>query len=166
MLMAHYWISVLLTMVYKRKTWCEKLRKDIKPHIEDDPRGRGKMLVPSPLLVDSMIRQIPKGRLSTVKILRDKLAKDFGADLTCPLATGWFLRIAAECAEEMLRKGEKTLDEVTPYWRVLKADGSLNEKFPGGVELQAKRLRNEGFKIVKKGRKYKVENYEKYLWYW
>jgi len=150
-------------MPYRRKSWREKFEAKKKPEIVDDPRGRGKMLIPTPRLVDSLIRKIPRGRLVTTRILREKLARDFGVDLACPLATGWFIKIVAECAEEELRSG-KALEEVTPYWRVLRPDGSLNEKFPGGVELQAERLRSEGFSIVRKGRKFKVENYREYLW--
>ena len=39
------------------------------------------------------------------------------------------------------------MSEITPYWRVLKDDGRLNEKFPGGVEAQAARLEEEGHTI-------------------
>jgi len=60
------------------------------------------------------------------------------------MTTGIFIRIAAETAEEDLSKGRK---EITPYWRVIKDDGSLNEKFPEGTEAQAARLREEGHSI-------------------
>jgi len=87
---------------------------------------------------------------------------DFHADFTCPLTTGIFIRIAAEAAEEDLSRGEK---EITPYWRVIKADGSLNEKLPGGTEAQAARLREEGHSIEPgKGKKApKVKDFEKSL---
>jgi alkylated DNA nucleotide flippase Atl1 len=38
-------------------------------------------------------------------------------------------------------------EDITPYWRVVRDDGSLNEKFPGGVEAQATRLKEEGYAI-------------------
>ena len=55
--------------------------------------------------------------------------------------------------------------DVTPYWRTLKVGGVLNEKFPGGVEAQAKRLEAEGHIIVmdKSGKPKKVKDYEKSL---
>ena len=55
--------------------------------------------------------------------------------------------------------------EVTPYWRTLKVGGMLNEKFPGGVEVQAKRLEAEGHTVVpdKSGKPKKVKDYEKVL---
>ncbi|MBI2831397.1 MAG: MGMT family protein [Chloroflexi bacterium] len=130
-------------MTKARKTAHEKLETGQR-EIVDDPKGRGKMLIPRPLDVDAMIRKVGQGKLVTVDQLRERLAKDFKADFTCPLCTGIFLRIAAEAAEEDLAKGEK---QVTPYWRVVKADGSLNEKFPGGVESQAALLKKEGHTI-------------------
>jgi alkylated DNA nucleotide flippase Atl1 len=61
------------------------------------------------------------------------------------MTTGIFVRIASEAAEEEAAAGKK---RITPYWRVVKDDGSLNPKFPGGVERQAERLRAEGQPIV------------------
>lgn len=127
-----------------RKTAREKLEIEREPEVVDDPRGRGRMLIPKPLDVDSLMRKIPKGYLVTVEQIRERLAKDFHADFTCPLTTGIFIRIAAEAAEEDLSIGEK---EITSYWRVIKTDGSLNQKLPGGTEAQAARLREEGHSI-------------------
>lgn len=66
------------------------------------------------------------------------------ADVTCPLTSGIFVRIVAEAAEEDRRNGKK---RITPYWRVVKDDGSLKDKFPGGAKAQAKLLRAEGHAI-------------------
>jgi hypothetical protein len=126
-----------------RKSWQEKLEEGERK-VVDDPRGRGRMLIPKPLDVDALIRKIARGKLATVEQIRNRLAKDFGADFTCPLVTGVFLQIVAEAAEEDSQQGEEA---VTPYWRVIKADGSLNEKFPGGVARQAAHLREEGHTI-------------------
>ena len=124
--------------------------------------GGRRVLVPTPLLVDSLIRKVRKRKLITVKQIRDRLAKDFKADSTCPLTTGIFIRIAAETAEEDLQMGKK---RITPYWRVVKTDGSLNPKLPGGVKAQAARLKEEGHKIIAgKGKKPpKVQDFEKAL---
>ncbi|HEY3738719.1 MAG TPA: hypothetical protein VGL53_02685 [Bryobacteraceae bacterium] len=77
--------------------------------------------------------------------LRKELAHQFGADTTCPLCVGMFLRIAAEAAEERGR-------DKTPYWRVVGDDGSLNPKFPGGATAQAEALRAEGHSITTGGK--------------
>jgi len=51
-------------------------------------------------------------------------------------------------AEEDLSKG---VMEITPYWRVIRDGGSLNEKFPGGITAQAAYLREEGH-IIEPGK--------------
>ena len=107
--------------------------------------GTGTMLIPSPREVDALIRTVPEGTVVTVSNLRESLASKHGANVTCPLTTGIFVRIAAEAAEESARDGDTT---ITPYWRVVKDDGTLNPKFPGGVQRQAERLREEGHRIV------------------
>lgn len=124
--------------------------------------GGRRVLVPTPLLVDGVIRKVPKGKLATVRQIRERLAKDFNAEATCPLTTGIFVRIASEAAEEDRAKGKK---RITPYWRVVKDDGSLNPKFPGGVEAQSERLREEGHAIEPgKGKKPpRVKGFEKKL---
>ena len=105
----------------------------------------GSMLIPNPHQVDALIRTVRKGRLITVTQIREILAAQHLTDTTCPLTTGIFVRIAAEAAEESARAG---LSRITPYWRVVKDDGSLNPKFPGGVDSQAERLRAEGHRII------------------
>lgn len=138
-----------------RTRWREKLEKAQEPKVVDIPPkmsrfGQGTMLVPTPKLVDALIRKVPKGKLVTVGELRQKLASDFAADVTCPLTTGIFVRIAAEAAEEDRANGRQ---RITPYWRVIKDDGSLNPKFPGGVAQQSRCLRAEGFNTLRSGKK-------------
>jgi alkylated DNA nucleotide flippase Atl1 len=150
------------------KTWKEKLEKEIDPKVVEIPEkwarkiGHGKMLVPSPILVDQVIKKIPRGRLATVNTIRNYMADTYNADMACPLTTGIFLTIAAHAAEEDKNNGKI---KVTPYWRVLKEGGRLNQKFPGGMALQAKYLVNEGFDIVKgkTGNIFFVKNYENKL---
>lgn len=145
-----------------RTTWRQKLEKDEGPSFVDDPKGMGKMLIPRPLDVDALIRKVPAGQVVTMTQLRDRLARDCYADVCCPLTSGIFVRIAAETAEEDRAAGRT---DITPYWRVLKADGSLNEKFPGGPEAQAARLKAEGLATgPARGKKPpKVMDYEKHL---
>ncbi len=133
-----------------RKTWREKMETDQQPKIVNlPPEGWAKMggktmLVSTPRDVEALIRKIPKGKVITSPLLRQKLAIDFGAECTCPTSTGIFIRIAAEAAEEDRAAGATP---ITPYWRVLAKDGSLNEKLPGGVKAQADNLKAEGFQI-------------------
>ena len=130
-----------------RKTWREKLESPKPRKIVDVPErmvrqcGEGKLLIPTPLDVDAVIRQIPEGRVMTNGELRKELARRFGADTACPLCVGMFIRIAAEAAEE------RGLDK-TPYWRVISDAGKLNPKLPGGVAAQAEALRREGHAVT------------------
>jgi len=153
-------------MLKTRTTWREKLERE--PKIVTIPPkmvkrfGSGKMLIPSPLDVETLIRKVKKGKLVTQDEIRRRLARDFKVDVTCPITTGIFVHIVAEAAEEDLREGKK---QMTPYWRVIKADGSLNEKFPGGTKRQAEHLRAEG-RIVMPGegkKPPKVKDFEKSL---
>jgi alkylated DNA nucleotide flippase Atl1 len=73
------------------------------------------------------------------------LAHWHNVDVTCPLVTGIFLRIVAEAAEEERIAGKP---DITPYWRVLREEGGLNAKFPGGIDAQARRLMEEGHTVV------------------
>lgn len=158
-----------------RKTWREKLEKDqgLPKVVTIPPKmqkrfGKGKMLIPRPLDVDALMRKVKKGKLVTQGQIRKRLAKDFKVNVACPITTGIFVRIAAEAAEEDLKKGKKLRKgkkRITPYWRVVKPGGSLNEKFPGGARAQAARLRKEGFIIEKgKGKKpLRVKDFDKYL---
>jgi 6-O-methylguanine DNA methyltransferase, DNA binding domain len=134
-----------------RKSWREKMHNPNLPKVVTIPPrmqkqfGTGKMLVPSPNEVEAFIRTVRKGSVTTVSQIREFLAGQHSANVTCPLTTGIFVRIAAEAAEEEASAGKA---KITPYWRVLKDDGSLNPKFPGGIKRQTERLRDEGHRIV------------------
>ncbi|MBN2571998.1 MAG: MGMT family protein, partial [Ignavibacteriales bacterium] len=71
--------------------------------------------------------------------------------------TGIFAWISANAAEEDTKAGKK---KITPYWRTLKSGGILNGKYPGGVKRQMKLLKDEGHKIIAKGKNFIVDNYE------
>jgi hypothetical protein len=148
-----------------RIPWREKLEKPQQPKIVKIPPsmarfGKGTMLIPTPKLVDGLLREVPKGKLVTVGEIRKRLANDFAADVTCPLTTGIFVRIVAEAAEEDRANGRQ---RITPYWRVVKDDGGLNPKFPGGEQLQARYLRGEGLSVAHKGKRTVVKDFEKRL---
>ncbi|MFN8243671.1 MAG: MGMT family protein [Ferruginibacter sp.] len=134
------------------KSWLEKMQQPAAPRVVEVPArwagkmGDGRMLIPTPLLVAAAIRKIHKGKLATVNSLRDYLAGQQGADMTCPLTTGIFMNIAAHAAEEERELGRR---RITPWWRVLKEGGVLNPKFPGGIAKQRSLLQAEGFRILK-----------------
>lgn len=122
--------------------------------------GVGKMVIPAPWEVDALMRQVPKGRLTTVNEIRAALAAKHKADFACPLTTGIFSWIAANAADEAQNDGAR---RITPYWRTLKTGGELNPKYPGGVSGLARRLRTEGHKILRKGKRVLVADYQRAL---
>jgi hypothetical protein len=137
----------------KYRSWREKLEQPVPglPKVVEIPpkwrkmMGGRRVLVPTPLMADEEIRTVGRGRLISVGQIRQRLAGREKADSTCPLTLGIFLRIISEAAEEDRRNGRSP---ITPYWRVVKDDGALNPKFPGGVAAQAEQLRAEGHGIT------------------
>lgn len=122
--------------------------------------GGRRMYFAPPLDYDKVMRCVPKGKVITVGNIRAYFAKQNGADFTDPITAGIFCSIAAWASFQRM-------EDETPYWRTLKANGELNPKYPGGVEEQKKLLEAEGHTIIKKGRtniRYYVKDYEKYLY--
>ena len=145
-----------------RIPWREKMERPQEAKLVPVPPkmsrfGKGMMLIPTPKLVDSLIRRVPRGKVITVGTIRKKLAAEYGADVTCPLTTGIFIRIAAEAAEEARAQGTK---RITPYWRVVRDNGELNPKFPGGVSRQSRYLRAEGFAFLRDSKRPIVKEFE------
>lgn len=137
-----------------RKPWVEKLRPDQKPKLVRNPRGKGKMLVPTPMLVAAEVRRARKGQLITPITIRERLAKKFKADVTCPLTTGIFLSIVAGAAEDDIAANRRV---TAPYWRVVTEKRRLNPKFPPGEKRQAEHLRAEGHKVRRDNKGWYVE---------
>jgi alkylated DNA nucleotide flippase Atl1 len=151
----------------KKKPWQGKLvdSKNLPKVVKIEGKmstrwGTGTVVIPAPIEVDEIMKKVPKGKLITINQIREILAKRHCATIGCPITTGIFAWIAANAAEEMAKEGKKNL---TPYWRTLKTSGEINHKYPGGVEAQKKLLEQEGHKVIQKGKKYIVLDYEKYL---
>ena len=108
--------------------------------------GGNRMYFAPPIDYDRVMREVPYGKVTTVGEIRDYFAKLSGADFTEPITAGIFVSIAAWASYQ------RSADE-TPYWRTLKANGELNEKYPGGIEAQRQKLEAEGHTVIQKGRK-------------
>ncbi len=158
-----------------KKTWQEKLKD--KPsfpkvlrlekgfpcynavHKMGAEAGDDVVLV-NPSEVVEIMKQVPKGKLITIVEICKKIAKQHGVPACCTLTTGIFIMTAANATEEASKEG-KSLD--IPYWRTLKTDGFLNGKYPGGQEAHKRLLERENFRVIARGKKYQVDDYEKYL---
>src|SRR3954451_7628118 len=154
----------MTTKTRKKKSWREKLEdsKDLPKVAAIDCTkskrwGEGTFVIPSPLEVDAVMRKVRHGKLITIDEIRKVLAKTHGATIACPITTGIFAWIAAHAADEAEQAGRF---RITPYWRTLKTGGELNPKYPGGIKNQCGRLEAEGHRVIKKGKRFFVADYE------
>lgn len=88
-----------------------------------------RMLVGTPQMIDSYIREIPSGETRTIQRLRNELARREGCDAACPVSTAIFVRIAAEAAIEDMNDGS-TLADVAPFWRLLAPGDKITARLP------------------------------------
>jgi len=154
-------------MIFRKKSWQEKLA-DSKglPRVcpidatKSKRWGTGTFVIPAPMEVDQLMRQVPPGILTTIDELRKTLARRHGATIACPLTTGIFSWIAAHAAAEAESEGKT---KTTPFWRTLKSNGELNPKYPGGTAGLVQRLSGEGHKILQKGKRFFVEGFQERL---
>ena len=122
--------------------------------------GGSRMFFAPPKTYDMLMKQVPFDQVVTVGVLRDVLAQANGADFTDPITAGIFVLITAWAAWQ---RG----DDRVPYWRILKAKGELNDKYPRGALAQKERLEAEGHTIIQRGRtnlRYFVKDYEQALY--
>jgi hypothetical protein len=120
-------------MPARKKTWTEKMQGRAEPEIAPSVRKIGAfppgslMLIPTPAQVKDYIDRIPHGETRTIPEMRDQLAKENGAELTCPMVASIFTRIVSEAALEAPSKG-------TPFWRLVDPASPLAQKLSCGPE--------------------------------
>ncbi|MDI9644577.1 MAG: MGMT family protein [Candidatus Verstraetearchaeota archaeon] len=154
----------------KRKSWTEKLNDvgDLPKVVKIEGKmtrrwGEGTVVIPSPREVYDLMRSVPEGKLTTINEIRSALARRHAATICCPITAGIFAWVSANASEEERAAG----GEGIPYWRTLKSGGVVNEKYPGGVEIQKALLEKEGHRLVRKGTKnvsHRVLDLEKSLY--
>ena len=151
-------------MAKPKKSWREKLADDkglpqVAPidAAKSKRWGTGTFVIPAPREVDALMKKVRRGQLTTIDAIRKALAKKHGTTIACPITTGIFAWIAAHAADEDETAGRQ---RITPYWRTLKTGGELNPKYPGGIKNLRARLAAEGHRIIKKGTRYFVADYE------
>lgn len=131
------------------KSWTERLRAPAEIVVKPAPKSIAgmkageAMLVPTPALVETFMRAIPRGSHVDVTTMRRRLAERHGAEVTCPIYTGYHLRTVAEAACEALAAGA-AVAEVTPFWRVLDAATPTTGRIACGAAFVAARRAEEG----------------------
>lgn len=122
-------------MAKAKKTWGEKYAEYnakgpiVKPVVKDMmgmKKGQS-MLIPTPELVSDVIKEIPKGEVKDTSYIRWKLSERVGSEISCPITTGLFLRIAVEAAHEDYEAG-CPMNELMPFWRVIGEKAPLIKK--------------------------------------
>ena len=130
------------------KTWQEKFDSD-KPHLvkvidkkfADMPKGT-KMFIATPKIVNAYVNHIPKGVEVDLKIMREDLAAEYDAEMTCPVTTSIFLRTASELAFEKFQKGTP-IEEITPFWRIISPKMPIAKKLSCGIDFIIKQREKE-----------------------
>ena len=118
------------------------------------------VILVNPSEVMEYMNSVPLGKLITIMGICKAIAVQHQVKGCCSLTTGIFIMTIANAVEEMKQEG---VDISVPYWRTLKADGSLNPKYPGGIEAHKSNLEFEGYLINQKGKQYYVRNFEQFL---
>ena len=119
---------------FRRQLLSRNIIKVLDKGFSDISAG-DKMLISSPEKITDFIYTIPKGSFFTIKELRRGLALKAGADKTCPVTTGIFLRMAIE----------QNKDDVNfPYWRVIDEKHPVVKKLNLDRKLIKKRRVDEG----------------------
>jgi alkylated DNA nucleotide flippase Atl1 len=151
-------------MSYKRKSWREKLADSkgfpkIRPIDSTKSKrwGTGTFVIPAPMEVHELMRQVPKGRITTIDEIRKALARRHGATMACPITTGIFAWISAHAAAEAAAEGQ---EKTNPFWRTLKSNGELNPKYPGGIAGLKRQLSAEGHRVVQRGKRFFVQEFQ------
>ena len=118
------------------------------------------VVLANPSEIIEIMKNVPEKKLITLTEICKTLAEKHRVKGCCSLTTGIFIMTIANAVEEMKNEG-KIID--VPYWRTIKADGTLNEKYPGGASAQKSMLEKEGFTVMQKGKKYIVNKYHQHL---
>jgi hypothetical protein len=122
------------------KTWTEKFDSGKLPFVAPSNRKisgfppGSLMLIPVPSQIDAYIRSIPSGEDRTTEQMSRELAQHAGADLTCPMCCGLFLRICSEKAFEDLEAGSP-VSAVTPFWRMVPPKAPIRKKLSFGEDF-------------------------------
>jgi hypothetical protein len=122
------------------KSWSEKFNNGKEPFVAPSIRKvsgfapGAKMLIPIPSQVDAYMRSIPYGESRTTSEMAGDLARAAGADLTCPMCCGMFIRICSEKAFEEIEAGSP-VESVAPFWRMVAHGSPIRKKLSFGLEL-------------------------------
>lgn len=111
----------------------------------------GRMLLPCPGTVASVVNEIPRGKVATLDLLRSELASRAGVEAVCPFQTKQALRAIA------------SQTDAVPLWRLVKKNGELLTYLPGGSAGQSSLLHKEKVTVEQSGTGERVKNLKAHL---
>jgi hypothetical protein len=145
-------------MAAKTKSWADKMQKPAVPEVKKlehgfaDLQENSQMLIPTPQLIAQYLLQTTPGMAVDIKQMRKDLAAKHGADGTCPLTTGIFLRIVTEYANEQ-QQNPTAAGAPIPVWRAVHPALSFWKKLTFNTEWLLAQRRAEGILTEQKTRK-------------
>jgi hypothetical protein len=131
-----------------KKTWEDKINNGKEPQIKTIEKAfwgmdaGSRMLIPTPKMIQDYIYHCEKGNFSEVQTMRNDLAIEAGADFTCPMTSGIFLRIVCEYHYEKWQLNAEAKD-ICPFWRMVDPKSDLAKKLSFGSEFIAEMRQNE-----------------------
>jgi len=131
-----------------KKTWEDKFNNGKEPQIKTIEKAfwgmdaGSRMLIPTPKMIQDYIYHCEKGNFSEVQTMRNDLAIEAGADFTCPMTSGIFLRIVCEYHYEKWQLNAEAKD-ICPFWRMVDPKGDLAKKLSFGSEFIAEMRQKE-----------------------
>jgi hypothetical protein len=90
------------------------------------------MAIGTPDLMRQLVAKIPKGKVYSLKDLRQLLARHLGAEVACPVTTSMYLKIAVEKAFDS--EPTHSLGKDFPFWRAIDPSSPLFKKLDGKVQ--------------------------------
>lgn len=120
-----------------KKTWAQKMETGADPHIETVERDFSwvkagtRILILNPRIVRDRVANLRPGEFKSAPDLREEWAQEYGADMTCPMTVGIFLRIVSEAAWDEHLAGAP-IESVTPFWRAIDPKSPLAKKLRCG----------------------------------
>lgn len=118
----------------------------------------------NPSAVIPLMTEVPEGKVITLSEICGKLAEKYSVKGCCTLTAGIFTMTIANAVEEVKAQGETTALSEIPWWRTLKSEGYLNDKYPGGQETQKQLLELEGLKVISRGKRFQLADLETHLY--
>ena len=110
----------------------------------------------NPSDVIPLMARVPNGKVITLTAICRALAEKYRVKGCCTLTAGIFTMTIANAVEEVKAQGAPSSLTAIPWWRTLKSDGFLNDKYPGGQEAQRRLLESEGFKVITRGKRFQL----------